>query len=93
MQFYDSLRINYDKHNTDNNSAQELNLVREEVIHTSNERIRTAITQNNLHNWEVADALGVHESTFCKRLRHELPEAEQEHVLDIIEKLGAKNDE
>ena len=52
-----------------------------------NEKIREAMRIANLKQWQVADALGVHEATFCVWLRHELPEEKQKKILSIIENM------
>lgn len=58
-----------------------------------NELIKNAIARNGIHQWELADALGVHESTLCKKLRHELPADEQARILEVIEGIGGKHDD
>lgn len=58
-----------------------------------NETIRNAIVNSGIHQWELADALGVHEATLCKKLRHELPNDEQARILGVIEEIGGKHDD
>lgn len=53
----------------------------------TNEKIRDAMRIANVRQWEVADALGVHEATFCVWLRHELPAEKQNEILATIDKL------
>lgn len=53
-----------------------------------NIQIRNEIERRGLMHWQVADALGIHEATFCKHLRHELPPEEQAHVLQVIKAMG-----
>lgn len=53
----------------------------------ANETIRTAMRIANLRQWQVADALGIHEATFCAWLRHELSEEKQQEILSIIEEM------
>lgn len=50
-----------------------------------NERIRIAMIQRNLKQWEVAKLLGIHESVLCRKLREELPEDEQNEIVARIE--------
>ena len=50
----------------------------------TNEKIRDAMRIANVKQWQVADALGVHEATFCVWLRHELPTEKQEAILAAI---------
>ena len=49
-----------------------------------NKKIRAAIYAAGMKYWELADLMGIHPSTLSTKLRHELPEKEQE---DIIEKI------
>lgn len=53
----------------------------------TNEKIRDAMRIANVRQWEVADALGVHEATFCVWLRHELSKEKQSEILATIDKL------
>ena len=49
-----------------------------------NLKIRNALIQNNMKQWQLADYLGISEYTLCKRLRKELPEQEQERIIEVI---------
>lgn len=55
-----------------------------------NEAIKAALKQNAVYQWEVAELLGIPESTFSRKLRHELPEADRDNVLKAIEKIAAE---
>lgn len=57
------------------------------TIEKANERIRTALSRANIRHWQLADALGMAESTLCKKLRKELPPAEQRYILSVIKKM------
>ena len=50
--------------------------------------IRCSIQQHRLHHYEIADALGINESTFSRWLRDELPEAKKEEIFQIIEQIA-----
>lgn len=50
----------------------------------SNQRVREAANESGVKLWQVADALGITDSTFSRKLRHELTQAEQERILRII---------
>lgn len=52
-----------------------------------NSDIRNAIANARLHQWEVAEKLGVNEGTFCKWLRYELPEEKKARILSAIREL------
>ena len=58
--------------------------------HLKNERIRIAMIQKNLKQYEVAKILGIHESVLCRKLREELPDEEQDEIIAIIEERGDK---
>lgn len=51
----------------------------------ANEAIRQAAKENGLRLWEVAEILGVTDSTFSRKLRHELPSEQKQHIVDAIE--------
>ena len=53
----------------------------------NNERIRSAIKESNLHYWQIAEKLGIHEGTFSRKLRHELTDEEKEKIFGIINEL------
>lgn len=57
----------------------------------TNKDIRCAIGARGLKQWQVADALGVSEATFYRKLRKELPNDEKEKILAVIEELGKEN--
>lgn len=59
----------------------------------NNIKIRREIEKRGVRYWQVADALGIHEVTFCKRLRHELPEVEQERILKVIDDMEVTSHE
>ena len=50
-----------------------------------NLEIRNALTKNYMTQWELADILGVSESTLTRMMRHEMPSEKQ---ADIIEKIN-----
>ena len=57
-------------------------------------KIRNALKDANIKQWELAEMLGIAETTLCVKLRRELPDREQEQIMKLIyEKGGAKNDE
>ena len=56
----------------------------------NNIKIRLKIFETGLKQWEVARLIGVSESKLSRMLRDELPEDEQNRIIDIIER---RNDE
>ena len=49
-----------------------------------NARIKIAMTENDLHQWEVAQIMGIHEGSLSRLLRNELPAEEQDRIVDLI---------
>ena len=54
-----------------------------------NEMIRREMKRCGIYCWQVADKLGVAESTFYRMMRHELPEKRRSEVLAAIGKVKA----
>ena len=54
----------------------------------NNATIRNEAKRRNVRLWQIAEALGVQESFFSKKLRKELPQDEQEKILIIIDNLA-----
>ena len=57
----------------------------------ANKDIRNAVKAAGVCMWQVADAFGMSESGFCKRMRFEFAPEERQRVLAIIEELKVKN--
>ena len=55
-----------------------------------NKDIRAAIATAGLKMWQVADGLGIADTTFCRKLRHELPIEEKELVYAVIRELSGE---
>lgn len=58
-----------------------------------NKKIRTAAKSAGIHLWEIAAAYGISDGNFSRKLRKELPEAEQNKILSIIERLAQEKQE
>ena len=43
--------------------------------------------------WKIADQLGIADTSFSRKLRKELPEAEKEKIYGIIDRLAAERRE
>lgn len=50
----------------------------------NNTEIRNAIFKNNIKKWEIANKLGVTDSTFSRMLRTEMSEENKKKILEII---------
>ncbi len=52
--------------------------------------IREDVRAAGLKLWEIADALGIADSNFSRKLRHELPDEEKNRIRGIIAELSTK---
>lgn len=50
--------------------------------------IRAAAKSAGVKLWEIADKLGITDSNFSRKLRHELPQVEKERIFSIIEEIA-----
>lgn len=50
--------------------------------------IRSAFMQAGIRQWQLAEALGISETHFSRKLRKELPDEEREKILTIIDRLA-----
>ena len=57
----------------------------------ANTDIREAMRTKKVPVYAVADVIGVHENTFFRRLRYEMPEQEKQKVFGIIDELSVQN--
>ena len=55
-----------------------------------NQDVRESITQSGLHQWQVAEILGLSEWTFIRKLRYELDHDKKAKVLQAIKKAEVK---
>lgn len=51
----------------------------------TNRELRDAMQNNDLFQWQVAERIGVSDSTFSRMLRHELPPEQKAEILRAIE--------
>lgn len=56
----------------------------------SNVDIRVKATESGVKMWQLAERLGIHEGTFSRKLRHELPEEEKNKILALIDEIAEK---
>ena len=59
----------------------------------ANEIIRTELKEKGVKQWELAAAIGVSEQTMVRRMRFEMSDEVQLHLLEVIEKVAAKKRE
>ena len=53
-----------------------------------NQDIRQTATESSVRLWQIADALGIAECSFSRKLRKELSQEEKEKIFSIIQKLS-----
>ena len=54
----------------------------------SNIDIRTKATANGVHLWQIADALGMADNAFSRKLRKEFPDELKAEIFEIIDRLA-----
>lgn len=57
-----------------------------------NQKIRLRARGAGVPLWRIAEAMGISEPTFFRKLRHQLPPEEEEAILQIIEALKGENE-
>lgn len=53
-----------------------------------NDKIRAAAKAKKVYLWEVAERLEITDGNFSRKLRRELPENEQQHIIGLIEDIA-----
>ncbi|MCM1224845.1 MAG: hypothetical protein NC548_61385 [Lachnospiraceae bacterium] len=53
----------------------------------ANEKLRAMMKQEQIFMWQIADKLGLNETTVIKKFRHELTEGQRNNVLSAIEEI------
>lgn len=53
----------------------------------NNKDIREKAKKCGVHLWQIAEALGVNDGNFSRKLRHELPDEEKAKIFKIIDEL------
>lgn len=56
----------------------------------ANKDIRMALFETGVKQWEVADILGVQDTSISRKLRHELPSEEKESILNAIKIVASR---
>lgn len=54
----------------------------------ANEHIRTEAAARGVKLWQIAERIPLSDCNFSRKLRRELPEDEQRHILGIIEEIA-----
>ena len=50
----------------------------------NNSKIREELRKTGVKYWELARLMRISDGTLCRRLRDELPEEEQDRIIDLI---------
>ncbi len=58
-----------------------------------NKEIRNAAGGCGIRLWQVAEAIGMNESAFSRKLRKELPQDEKQKILKVIDNLTLERQE
>ena len=53
-----------------------------------NQDIRQAAARSGVRLWKIAEALGIADCNFSRKLRKELPQEEKNKIFSIIERLS-----
>lgn len=57
-----------------------------------NQKIKDAAKAAGVRLWEVAEAIGISDGAFSRKLRRDLPEVEQRKILNIVEDLAQRKE-
>lgn len=58
----------------------------------SNKDIRAAAAAAGVFLWQIAEAIGVTDGTFSRKLRRELPDDEKAAILQVIQNLSTSSE-
>lgn len=58
-----------------------------------NKEIRAEAKRLHVRLWQISEELGMLDSAFSRKLRHELPEEEKTQILSIIQSLSERCDD
>lgn len=58
----------------------------------NNQDIRRAAAETGVKLWQIAEALGIADCNFSRKLRRELPQEEKQQILSIIRDLSGEVD-
>lgn len=57
---------------------------------TLNKDIKVKARKSGVLIWEIADRLGIADTTMSRKLRKELPDSEKQEIFKIIDELAAE---
>ena len=50
----------------------------------ANMKLKVAILQSGMKQWQVANLIGIRDDAFSRKLRYEMPEEEQDEIIELI---------
>ena len=56
-----------------------------------NAKIKMALAENNLRQWQLARIMHVNEYTLSRKFRDDLPEEEQNRIVELIRQYARQN--
>lgn len=59
---------------------------------TANKEIRARATEKGVCLWEIADKIGLWDSSFSRKLRKELSDSEKQAIFKIIDEIAAEKE-
>lgn len=59
---------------------------------TANNEIKSKAKEKSVCLWEIADKIGLVDSSFSRKLRKELPTAEKKRIFKIIDDIAAEKE-
>lgn len=59
---------------------------------TANNEIKSKAKEKSVCLWEIADKIGLVDSSFSRKLRKELPAAEKQEIFKIIDDIAAEKE-
>lgn len=59
----------------------------------ANDEIRAEALQRKVPLWQIAEKLGIADTTFSRKLRHELPNEEKQRVMEAIREIAEERGE
>lgn len=57
---------------------------------TKNAEVKAKAKKSGVLIWEIADKLGIADTTMSRKLRKELPDSEKQEIFKIIDELAAE---
>lgn len=57
-----------------------------------NAEVRAEAVRTGVKLWQVAEAMGIADTSLSRKLRHELTEEERDNMMAVIHKLAAKKE-